>query len=264
VILLGEQGLGDTLFFLRWAPLLREAGCVLHFAGHRPLIPLLARAGLFESLGDFDRHPPAASRETLLVGDLPAVFADRDPLAVPSLRIAPDPARIATWRERLAAAGPRPWIAATWRAGTPSTVVAHALDKRVPVPNLFAALAPFGGTVLAFQRGIRPGEMDAARAALGKSVHDFSHAAEDLEDALALAALVDRHVAVSSTNLHLAALAGATADVLVPFPPEWRWRLAGDSPWFPGFRVHRQAVDGDWDGALASLQETARASSGLQ
>src|SRR5690606_9076215 len=123
VILLGEQGLGDTLFFRRWAPLLREAGCVLHFAGHRPLIPLLARAGLFESLGDFDRHPPAASRETLLVGDLPAVFADRAPLAVPSLRIAPDPARIATWRERLAAAGPRPWIAATWRAGTPSTVV---------------------------------------------------------------------------------------------------------------------------------------------
>jgi hypothetical protein len=53
-------------------------------------------------------------------------------------------------------------------------------------------------------------------------------------------------VGVSSTNMHLAASAGATADVLVPFPPEWRWRLEGDSPWFPGFRVHREDRDGRW------------------
>jgi hypothetical protein len=53
--------------------------------------------------------------------------------------------------------------------------------------------------------------------------------------------------------MHLAAAAGATADVLVPYPPEWRWRRSGESPWFPGFRVHRQSPDSDWSGALAGL-----------
>jgi len=69
----------------------------------------------------------------------------------------------------------------------------------------------------------------------------------------ALDALVDRHIGVSSTNMHLADLAGRTADVLVPWPAEWRWRLAGESPWFPGFRVHRQERGGDWSAALAAL-----------
>jgi hypothetical protein len=41
--------------------------------------------------------------------------------------------------------------------------------------------------------------------------------------------------------------------VLVPFPPEWRWRAEGESRWFPGFRVLRQDVDGSWERALAAL-----------
>jgi ADP-heptose:LPS heptosyltransferase len=107
--------------------------------------------------------------------------------------------------------------------------------------------------VFALQRGAEPGELAAARAALGRPIHDLSRAGDDLEDALAIVACVDRHIGVSSTNMHLAALAGATADVLMPFPPEWRWRPEGESPWFPGFRVHRQAPDGDWSRALAGL-----------
>ncbi|HET9470993.1 MAG TPA: hypothetical protein VFO24_07795, partial [Usitatibacter sp.] len=102
-------------------------------------------------------------------------------------------------------------------------------------------------------RGIEEGEIARASAALGRPVHDLSHASEDVEDALAVAALADRHVGVSSTNMHLADLAGSTAEVLVPFPPEWRWRAEGDSPWFPGFRVLRQEVDGSWARAFAAL-----------
>jgi hypothetical protein len=62
--------------------------------------------------------------------------------------------------------------------------------------------------------------------------------------------------------MHLAAAAGATADVLVPFPPEWRWGVAGESPWFPGFRVFRQRPDGDWSRALAELAGESSAGPG--
>jgi len=254
--LVAEQGLGDILFFLHWAPLLRSAGTRLDFAGDVRLHPLLARTGLFEALEE--TGGAARARTPILVGDLPSMFASTDPLTVATLRIEPLPERVAKWEAALLAAGPRPWIGVQWRAGTPHEVLEHALSKSVPVEPLFAALAPMQGTVFALQRQIAPGELDRAAGALGRPVTDLSSANDDLEDLLALATLLDRHAAVSSTTLHLAVAAGATADVLIPFPPEWRWRLEGDSPWFPGFRVHRQGLDGDWTAALAALTAQTR------
>ena len=96
-----------------------------------------------------------------------------------------------------------------------------------------------------------------AGAALASRVHDLAAANDDLEDALALVSLLDRHACVSNTNVHLAAAAGAKVDVLVAFPPEWRWGASGASPWFPSFEVHRQLPGGDWSAALANLARTA-------
>jgi Flp pilus assembly protein TadD len=249
VVLVAEQGLGDILFFLRFAPRLRGVVRRLAFAGEPRLASLLARTGVFDAFVE----RPAPTDMPLLVADLPVVLGPGADVNAPSLAAAPREERVREWRARLEAAGPRPWLAATWRAGTRPEVVRQALSKTVPVAQLFGALSAWPGTVFALQRGVEVGELAAARAALGRPVHDLSRAGNDLEDALAIIACVDRHVAVSSTNMHLAALAGATADVLVPFPPEWRWRPEGDSPWFPGFRVHRQAPDGDWSQALAGL-----------
>jgi hypothetical protein len=149
--------------------------------------------------------------------------------------------------------GPRPWIGLTWRAGTPADVVAHGLYKTVPMPRLMEIARPLEATIFALQRGLQEGELGEATAALGRPIHDLSAYNEDPEDALALMCLLDRYVGVSNTNMHLGVACGVTADVMAPFPPEWRWGLAGASPWFPGFRVHRQAPSGDWTEAFSSL-----------
>jgi tetratricopeptide (TPR) repeat protein len=258
VALVGEQGLGDILFFLRFAPRLRGIVKRLAFAGDPRLHPILARTGLFDALSS----APAADDVPILVADLPLTLDLREDVFAPSLRVSPDASRIEALRERLAAAGPRPWTAATWRSGTPRERSRQALSKEIAVAPLFGALARLPGTVFAFQRGARADELAAAAEALGRPVHDLSDVAEDLEDALAIAALVDRHVAVSSTNVHLAALAGAAVEVLVPFPPEWRSRPEGDSPWFPGFAMLRQRPDGGWDEALAQIRSQERMGSG--
>ncbi len=250
ITLLAEQGLGDTLFFLRFAPQLVAHGATLDFAGDPRLHPLLARAGLFARMHAASAQDEVAA-ETLLVADLPSV-GGMQPLA-PSLAIPADAARARAWQRTLEAAGPRPWIGVTWRAGTPSEVRAHALHKAVPLDALMRALAPLGGTVVALQRLPAAGEIEAASGALGRPVLDLSHVNDDLEDALAVVSLLDRLVGVSNTNVHLAAAAGGSGDVLVPFPPEWRWSAAGPSPWFPRFRVHRQGRDGDWSAALAAI-----------
>lgn len=248
LLIVGEQGLGDEIFFLRFAPALRARGARLTYAGEARLRPLLQRTGMFEEVIALGESLPSGCLR-LLSGDLPLLSS---PAVPPSLHIAPEAERLDAVRRRLERAGPRPWIGVTWRAGTSTEVAAHALHKSAPLAGLFAAL-PRDGTVLSLQREGSFDELESASRALGRPIYDFSAVNADLDDALALVALLDRHVGVSNTNLHLAAAAGATADVLVPFPPEWRWGIEGDSPWFPGFRVYRQLPDGDWSRAFAAL-----------
>ena len=69
-----------------------------------------------------------------------------------------------------------------------------------------------------------------------------------------MVALIDDYVGVSNTNMHLRAAAGKTARVLVPCPAEWRWMASGSSPWFPGFGIYRQALNGRWEDALTALR----------
>ena len=259
VQLIAEQGFGDILFFLRWAPLLVDAGARLRFVGPPALHSLLQRTGLFASFHDFNARD-VPSGIPVMLGDLPQVAAGIDPLTLPSLRIAPAQDRLEAWRARLEAAGPRPWVGLTWRAGLSEAEVGHGLFKTVPLDRLCDEARGLGATAVILQRKPAETEVKSVQRELSPAV-DLSSANDHLEDALAVVALLDRYVGVSNTNMHLAACAGATADVLVPFPPEWRWRIAGDSPWFPGFRVHRQEASGSWDAAFASLRASAPAGS---
>ena len=106
------------------------------------------------------------------------------------------------------------------------------------------------------QRKPGAGEIESLSGHIGREVHDFSDLNNDLEGMLAVLALIHEYVGVSNTNMHLRAAAGKTARVLVPRPGEWRWMAGGaSSPWFPGFSVYRQSLDGSWDAALEGLRK---------
>jgi hypothetical protein len=244
VVVIGEQGLGDTLFFLRYAPLLRTAGATLDFAGPARLHGMLARTGLFERLEANPRILRAAGQHEILAGDLGTLF----PQVPAPLALTPEPSRVAAMRERLRALGPPPYVALAWRAGEPKTGLFETLFKQVPFEVLARAANRSGATYLSVQRDPRPGEAEELARHLGRAVHDFSTANRDLEDALALMAVVDELAGVSNTNVHLRSAAGRPSRVFVPFPYEWRWMADGASPWFPGSEVFRQKVSGDWQG----------------
>ena len=253
VILHGEQGLGDTLFFLRFAPLLRARGHPLAFWGDTRLQPLLARAALFEHYLR-PESVPGPGIAVIWVGDLPRLLSMDDPAKFPAaLPLTADPARRERMRARLAAWGPPPYVGVTWRAGLDRNgrmVLAKALEPRV----LGEALAGIEATLVSLQRQPRAGELDAFAAPAGRALHDAAFANDDLEDALALLDLLDDYAGVSNTNTHLRAGLGKPARVLVPWPPEWRWLDRGErSPWFTAMPLYRQRADGGWDEALARL-----------
>ena len=292
VLVQREQGLGDELFFLRYAPLLADRGARISYRAGTKLRSLLERAPCLDTVLP-EQAPLPAADVVLLAGDLarvltPAHVAQRQLAAAcelapgpapgvsaggddgdylqcaPSLAITPLPERIADMRQRLAAAGPAPYLGLTWRAGIPPREQGAGewtLYKAAAIAEFAQAISAFPGTLLALQRMPAAGEIDAFAQAAGRPLHDFTALNDDLEGMLALLALIDEYTGVSNTNMHLRAVTGKTARVLVPAPAEWRWMAAGAaSPWFPGYTLYRQNNDADWTPAWAELQrDLARA-----
>ncbi len=250
-LIVGEQGLGTELFFLRFVPELRRRGARITYRAGEKLVPLLHRLGVVDAV--IGPHTPAPPHHlALAVGDLPLACAAFDPRRLPPpLPLTPDPARRQELAARLAALGPPPYLGLTWRAGSGRR---NTLAKAAPLDALARCLAPLPGTVLVLQRQPERTELDQLQRSLGRPAHDFSWVNDDLEAALALLDCLDDYLTVSNTNVHLRAGLGRPSRVLVPHPPDWRWPGRGpESPWFPDHPVYRQAPGGDWAPALARL-----------
>jgi hypothetical protein len=188
----------------------------------------------------------------------PRVLRVHYPGLPPPFSLQPVPDRVAAATARLARLGPPPYIGLSWRAGTgPQEQRGRAwlLFKDISQENLAAALRGIKGTLVSLQRRPRSGETEKLADLVGSPVHDLSAANEDLEDMLALLAVIDDYVGVSNTNMHLRAGVGRAARVLMPWPAEWRWMVSGESsPWFPGFRIYRQRPGGNWSEAMERLR----------
>jgi cytochrome c-type biogenesis protein CcmH/NrfG len=246
VVLCAEQGLGDVIFFLRFASIVEQVATSLHLEVEPRLRAILPARWA---------SPPAANAVRVLVGDLPLI-AGGEP--VPSLSLSPEPVRVTAARQRLAQCGPPPYLGITWQGGIRWQDMAEPgsmLFKRVPPEALGKALASCRATLVSVQRGAMAHDLATLAGAAGRPVHDFSDVNENLPAALAVLSLLDDYVAVSNTNVHLNDALGKRTRVLVTTPAEWRWCLEGGrSPWFAQALLYRQRRDGVWDDALARLE----------
>jgi hypothetical protein len=252
-----EQGIGDELLFLRFAPYVRARGHRLSLRTHDKLVALLGeRHDLFASVGRSGQPDPLECDVELRTSDL--ALASGEEIA-PPLPLMPDERRRRAIAERLRAFGPPPYIGVTWRAGL---IGEEQKDwkglfwmKNVPADAFGRALQPLRASVVYLQRKPDAAEIAAFVEALGRPALDMSAVNDDLHDALALLSLLDDYAGVSNTNMHLTAgLADKPARVLLQTPPEWRWiSRDGTCPWFPGFLLYPQSPDRSWDEALRLL-----------
>ena len=243
-----EQGLGDSIQFVRYAPLLRARGAHVTLAVQQPLVALFA--GLADHvqpqtdpLPDHDLHCPLMS--------LPAAFhttlADI-PADIPYLRA--DPRRRAAWRRRL---GPRaaPRIGIAWSGSRD-----HPDDplRSIPAAHLLPPLLATGAELHAVQNDIRP-EDRAAAAAIATHTDRLT----DFAATAALLACLDLVITVDTSLAHLAGAMGLPTWVLLQTSNDFRWlRGRSDSPWYPSVRLFRQSRFGDWSGPIADVVDAIR------
>jgi hypothetical protein len=249
-----DQGLGDELFFLRFAKRLRNRGAHVTYRPDERLVAMLRRADVADEVTR-DTDPRDAFDYVVTICDLPwLVGAGDDDSVVPSISLAPLAERVAKMAAMLQAFGGGPYIGVTWRGGTIGNN--KFLYKEVPAERLAQAVAGAQGSFVVLQRNPAEGEVEAFAKAAGRPVLDLSHLNTDLEAMLSLCSLLDSYVSVSNTNIHLREAFGHTSDVIVPYPPEFRWMASGtESPWFPGTQLYRQSPDTGWDDALAQIAD---------
>ncbi len=251
VDLVAEQGLGDVVFYSRWAPRLREIARRVVFHTEPRLKAILGRTGAFDELAGKDAWQHREGAFEVRVADLPWITGpEREPPPPQALTALPE--RVEALRARLAEAGPPPYVGLTWRAGIKTLRGYDKLFKEVPLEALFRAAGGRKATFVSLQREPAAGDLALARERLG--VADFGWINDDLEDALALLALLEEYIGVSNTNMHLRAGLGLPTRVLVPCPPEWRYGKAGErSVFFPQATLYRQDFAAGWLPALERL-----------
>jgi tetratricopeptide (TPR) repeat protein len=253
VLLFPEQGVGDTLQFIRYAALVQQRGANVIFQCQAPLLRLLATcAGIDHlvpagtSFGSFDLQAPLLSLPRIFGCTLANIPAKTPYLHVP-------PALFDHWRQQLKDVGEFK-VGIAWQ-GNPE----HKRDRSRSVPlRAFAPLADVQGVrLLSLQNG--PGREQLPELKESMRIMDLADQWEDFADTAAVMNNLDLVVTVDTAVAHLAGALGVPVWIALPLVPDWRWLLEReDSPWYPTARLFRQVDWGDWSGVFERMAEALR------
>ncbi|MDR3517529.1 MAG: tetratricopeptide repeat-containing glycosyltransferase family protein [Azospirillaceae bacterium] len=260
LLLFCEQGFGDALQFVRFAPLAAARGGRVLLRTDPALAGLLARVSGIDQVIPYGAPLPSFDVQLPLLS-LPRLFGtdlDSIPAAVPYLSA--DPAAVAVWRQRLAAI-PGLKVGLVW-AGDPRRFdrdTARVDRQRSLRLDDFAGLAQIPGiTLVSLQKGDAAGQ--AATPQAGLALIDWTAALGNFADTASLVAALDLVITVDTAVAHLAGGLGKAVWILSRFDGCWRWlRHRDDSPWYPTARLFRQQRPGDWVTVLGRVRQALAA-----
>jgi tetratricopeptide (TPR) repeat protein len=241
LLVLQEQGLGDTIQFGRFAALAAARGMRVFVEVQGPLRELMKTlsgveiAGPGDPIPQFDFFCPMCS--------LPLAFGTTPDDLPSEPYLSADPERVEAWRERLSAlpAGLRVGIA--WQGNWDFPF--NAVRSLQPEALLPLGQVP-GVNFVSLQKYGTPPE--------GLRMTDFMADVSDMADTAALMANLDLVISVDTSVAHLAGAMGKPVSLLIRHFPCWRWLLdRRDSPWYPTMHIYRQARPGDWGGVIAEV-----------
>jgi tetratricopeptide (TPR) repeat protein len=262
ILLHAEQGLGDTLQFVRYVPMVAARGGQVILQVQTPLHRLLQQTPGAAAVVAHD--VPASEFDVQCpLWSLPLAFGttlETIPPIAPGLFI--DPVQARHWQDRLLSIrqpGHRMNVGLIW-SGSPSFANNYRRSTRL---SKLAPLAEVNGiTFISLQKG--PAAAQAADPPAGMRLFDWTAELNDFADTAALMSQLDLIISTDTGPAHLAALMGKPTWILLMFSPDFRW-LAGreDCPWYPSARLFRQPVAGDWETPARRMLEELSKPSGI-
>ncbi|MET0345725.1 MAG: tetratricopeptide repeat protein [Casimicrobiaceae bacterium] len=252
-IVQAEQGLGDTLQFIRFVPELARRCASVHVQVQSALVDFVRRHLPGQHVGALgDEVPGEIPQRRIALMSLPLALqlTTESDWASSGAYLHADPARAAAWRSRLPDAALR--VGVVWR-GFPGHRNDH--NRSLPLQTLapwLGAMRASGTAVIALQKDVNDAEREWLRRYA--NVHVLGDALADFDETAAVLDSLDHVVAVDTAVAHLAGGMARPATILLPFSPDWRWQVDRDTtPIYPSVRLLRQRAIGDWNGAIHQL-----------
>ncbi|MBT0963459.1 glycosyltransferase [Denitromonas iodatirespirans] len=257
LLVLDEQGLGDTLQFLRFLPRIPTGpGGRVIFAGKPATLSVVRRILPEADVFDWDQALPRTQAWVPLMS-LPHCLGVTRPEEIcppsPCPGALVEPARVAQWRRQVRGNDDRPVVGLCWR-GNPDFSGDAVRSPGLAVLQPILAVA--GLRFVSLQVG--PGRREIADLGLGDILHDVGGAIEadgaNVLDTLAVLESCDLVLTSCTSMAHMAGLAGRPGRVLLSTRSDWRWMTGrSDSPWYPSLRLIRQRSPGDWAGVAQAV-----------
>jgi hypothetical protein len=253
ILIHSEQGLGDTIQFCRFVPLVAARGAHIIFEVQKVLQTLMTSLGggaqivpKGSTLPAFDLHCPLVSLPLAFGTRLETIPSATGYLSAPTERMTNWQARLQGYRS--------PRIGLAW-SGNPGHERdgerSVGLHEFLPLLDALAAEATF----VSLQKDVRAEDADLLKART--DILDYGDAFEDFSDTAALISQLDLVISVDTSVAHLAGALGKPVWILLTYFPDWRWLLdRGDSPWYPSARLFRQNASRSWDGVIACVRAT--------
>jgi len=252
LLVLPEQGLGDTIQFSRFVPAVRRLARRVTFLVPPPLVRLLQSNG--EVAPEATNHPGfgSADYQTLLLSLPHLLEAGNDVASAELPLLKAEPERVKRWSARLPA-GRR--IAFAWQ-GNPH--YAGEPWRSIPLLELAPLIADTAAELrwISLQKNFGSEQLRTSSVAnvVTDLAGEIDRDGDAFVDSLAILSLVEAFVTTDTALAHLAGSAGIRTWLLLSHVADWRWGIESErSAWYPSLRLLRQATWGDWKGVVERL-----------
>jgi len=262
LLVFSEQGLGDTIQFVRYLPFLTERKCKITFLGPEKLTRLL-RPSLHpaEIVSTLDNVQGVDFQIALM--SLPHRFKTElasIPDKVPYLK--PEAERVARWQAQIDARDFKIGIA--WQGNSRNKIDE---GRSIPLEQFVPLSRISGGRLISLQKHVGLDQLSA----LPKDIEietlgdNFDNGPDAFIDTAAVMSSLDLIISSDTSVAHLAGALGRPAWVALRHVPDWRWLLdREDSPWYPTLRLFRQPKGGDWESVFANIERELRGMAGIK
>lgn len=249
ILVYTEQGLGDTIQFVRYLDLLQDQGGHVVLDAPIPLIPLLENMECIAILSkENDLIPPFDYHVPLM--ELPRLFSTNvKNIPSPGGYLRANKELVKSWEKRLQKnKGFR--IGISW-AG--SSTYLNDRDRSMNLKYFEPLLGIKECNFFSLQFGERCQDiitlgLENTLKDLGKDLGGFMEPAAAINN-------MDLVISVDSSMAHLAGALGKPVWTLLSFNPDWRWMLnRSDSPWYSSMKLFRQEKRQDWQGVIERVK----------
>jgi Tfp pilus assembly protein PilF len=256
LLLIGDQGFGDTIQFSRYIPEVAKRCSTVVVACSRDMQPIVAQhAGIARCVDRWD-DVPAFDAYCPLSG-LPHCFGTR----VETIPAAPrylhaDPQWVSQWRARIDALVPAGYrrIGLVW-AGRPTH--GNDFNRSMHLQQLEALAKLERVAFISLQMG--PTQAEIGRYFGAAPLFNLGAEIRDFNDTMAILANIEQLVTVDTAVAHLAGAMGVPVFLMLPYAPDWRWLMTrSDTPWYPSVTLCRQRGPGHWQGVVEQVADALR------